>query len=176
MRASRTETRGAVASRVVPALAPAGATSPRPRPGMCSTASVGGRAFEIQLSSGAGEAGSAGVAVRSLAALRCLSCAQSPAISSRGTQSSRGRGRGLAATWATRRLSLSLLSPHSFPPSATKAHTVSQAMSTPEQVAQNYSFSGTLTKYKGTAHSLGGLETQFNVFLPEQALKGEKVP
>lgn len=49
-------------------------------------------------------------------------------------------------------------------------------MSTPEQVAQNYSFSGTLTKYKGTAHSLGGLETQFNVFLPEQALGGEKVP
>jgi hypothetical protein len=27
-----------------------------------------------------------------------------------------------------------------------------------------------------TAHSLGGLETQFNVFLPEQALNGEKVP
>ncbi|TKA50962.1 hypothetical protein B0A53_05743 [Rhodotorula sp. CCFEE 5036] len=49
-------------------------------------------------------------------------------------------------------------------------------MSTPEQVAQNYSFAGTLTKYKGTAHSLGGLETQFNVFLPEQALNGEKVP
>ncbi|GAA5984737.1 hypothetical protein JCM10908_003479 [Rhodotorula pacifica] len=49
-------------------------------------------------------------------------------------------------------------------------------MSAPEQLAQNYSFDGTLTKYKGTASTLGNLETQFNVFLPKQALEGEKVP
>lgn len=49
-------------------------------------------------------------------------------------------------------------------------------MSAPEQVAQNYSFDGTITKYKGTAAALGGLETQFNVFLPKQALDGDKVP
>ncbi|GAA5868577.1 hypothetical protein JCM3774_005434 [Rhodotorula dairenensis] len=49
-------------------------------------------------------------------------------------------------------------------------------MSAPEQVAQNYSFDGTLTKYKAVADSLGGLETNFNVFLPKQALAGEKVP
>lgn len=46
----------------------------------------------------------------------------------------------------------------------------------PEQIAQNYSFGGTLTKYKGAAQTLGGLETQFNVFVPEHASASQKVP
>ena len=68
------------------------------------------------------------------------------------------------------------LSTSCYSPKHVQGPSLAIIMSTPEQVAQNYSFSGTLTKYKGTAHSLGGLETQFNVFLPEQALGGEKVP
>ncbi|GAA6015339.1 hypothetical protein JCM8202_002432 [Rhodotorula sphaerocarpa] len=46
----------------------------------------------------------------------------------------------------------------------------------PEQIARNYSFGGTLTKYKGAAQTLGGLETQFNVFVPEHASASQKVP
>lgn len=77
---------------------------------------------------------------------------------------------------------LATVSPFSFP-LRSRARTLTRtpfavhhSMSIPEQVAQNYSFQGTLTKYKGTADSLGGLETNFNVFLPQQALAGEKVP
>ncbi|GAA6021246.1 hypothetical protein JCM11491_001522 [Sporobolomyces phaffii] len=47
-----------------------------------------------------------------------------------------------------------------------------------EQVSENYSFGGVLRKYKiASASSLGGLEAQVNVFLPEQAINdGAKVP
>lgn len=41
-----------------------------------------------------------------------------------------------------------------------------------EQTAQNHTFGGTITKYKTVAKSLGGLETNFNVFLPEEASNG----
>lgn len=41
-----------------------------------------------------------------------------------------------------------------------------------EQVSQNASFNGTLTKYKIVSQSLGGLETSFNVFLPAESAKG----
>ncbi|BGP27288.1 hypothetical protein JCM10295v2_006252 [Rhodotorula toruloides] len=49
-------------------------------------------------------------------------------------------------------------------------------MPAPEQVAENYSFDGVIRKYKATSSSLGGLETQFNVFVPREALDGQKVP
>ena len=110
--------------------------------------------------------------MRSLAALRCFSCAQSPGILSLrvdGLEWLRSRG-NLTTTRGSVSLHLSTF------PSTYRDTRLAIAMSTPEQVAQNHSFAGTLTKYKGTAHSLGGLETQFNVFLPEQALNGEKVP
>ncbi|SCZ97574.1 BZ3500_MvSof-1268-A1-R1_Chr4-3g07259 [Microbotryum saponariae] len=45
-----------------------------------------------------------------------------------------------------------------------------------EQISQNLTFDGTLTKYKTTSASLGGLETQFNVFVPKQASASSKVP
>ena len=48
-----------------------------------------------------------------------------------------------------------------------------------EQVSQNYSFGGVIRKYKiSSSKSLGGLESQFNVFLPRQAIEGKetKVP
>ncbi|CAE6535730.1 unnamed protein product [Rhizoctonia solani] len=38
-----------------------------------------------------------------------------------------------------------------------------------EQVAQNKAFGGSITKYKFISESLGGLETQFNLFVPEGA-------
>ncbi|KAL8277820.1 hypothetical protein RQP46_009803 [Phenoliferia psychrophenolica] len=43
------------------------------------------------------------------------------------------------------------------------------------QVSQNKTFEGTLTKYKFTSTSLGGLDTQFNVFLPKESTSA-KVP
>ena len=43
------------------------------------------------------------------------------------------------------------------------------------QVAQNKTFEGTLTKYKFASASLGGLDTQFNVFLPKESATA-KVP
>ncbi|KAK4705499.1 S-formylglutathione hydrolase, partial [Phenoliferia sp. Uapishka_3] len=43
------------------------------------------------------------------------------------------------------------------------------------QISQNKTFDGTLTKYKFTSKSLGGLEAQFNVFLPKES-KSAKVP
>ncbi|BGP11011.1 hypothetical protein JCM10049v2_006905 [Rhodotorula toruloides] len=49
-------------------------------------------------------------------------------------------------------------------------------MPAPEQVAENYSFDGVIRKFKATSTSLGGLETQFNVFVPKEALDGQKVP
>jgi len=45
-----------------------------------------------------------------------------------------------------------------------------------EQVSSNKSFNGVIRKYKVTSQKLGGLETNFNVFLPKQAVDGEKVP
>ncbi|GAA5913061.1 hypothetical protein JCM6882_005551 [Rhodosporidiobolus microsporus] len=45
-----------------------------------------------------------------------------------------------------------------------------------EQTAQNYTFGGVIRKYKATSSALGGLETNFNVFLPKEALDGAKVP
>ena len=47
-----------------------------------------------------------------------------------------------------------------------------------EQISENYSFNGVLRKYKvAESNALGGLPSQFNVFLPEQALTGKsKVP
>ncbi|GAA5972985.1 hypothetical protein JCM11641_000351 [Rhodosporidiobolus odoratus] len=45
-----------------------------------------------------------------------------------------------------------------------------------EQLAQNYSFGGVLRKYKATSQALGGLAIQFSVYLPKEALDGEKVP
>ncbi|KAI5481768.1 carbohydrate esterase family 1 protein [Pseudohyphozyma bogoriensis] len=44
-----------------------------------------------------------------------------------------------------------------------------------EQLAQNQAFNGTITKYKADSKALGGLPTQFNVFLPAEAKDG-KVP
>ncbi|BGP34993.1 hypothetical protein JCM10296v2_006817 [Rhodotorula toruloides] len=49
-------------------------------------------------------------------------------------------------------------------------------MPAPEQLAENYSFDGVIRKFKATSTSLGGLETQFNVFVPKEALDGHKVP
>ncbi|EUC55440.1 carbohydrate esterase family 1 protein [Rhizoctonia solani AG-3 Rhs1AP] len=45
-----------------------------------------------------------------------------------------------------------------------------------EQVAQNKAFGGSITKYKFISESLGGLETQFNLFVPEGASVSAKVP
>lgn len=46
-----------------------------------------------------------------------------------------------------------------------------------EQVSSNASFNGQIRKYKiSSSKSLGGLEAQFNVFLPKQAVDGKKVP
>jgi S-formylglutathione hydrolase len=46
-----------------------------------------------------------------------------------------------------------------------------------EQVSENKSFGGVIRKYKiASSQSLGGLESQFNVFLPKQAIEGSKVP
>ncbi|GAA5944967.1 S-formylglutathione hydrolase [Sporobolomyces koalae] len=47
-----------------------------------------------------------------------------------------------------------------------------------EQVSQNYSFGGVLRKYKiASSKALGGLASQFNVFLPQSALEhSTKVP
>ncbi|BGP43034.1 hypothetical protein JCM10450v2_007153 [Rhodotorula kratochvilovae] len=45
-----------------------------------------------------------------------------------------------------------------------------------EQLASNASFSGEIRKFAAPASSLGGLKTQFNVFLPKEALDGNKVP
>jgi hypothetical protein len=48
-------------------------------------------------------------------------------------------------------------------------------MSDIQQTAQNYTFDGVIRKYKAQSSALG-LETNFNVFLPMQALDGKKVP
>ncbi|KAM0754093.1 carbohydrate esterase family 1 protein [Meredithblackwellia eburnea MCA 4105] len=48
-------------------------------------------------------------------------------------------------------------------------------MSPVTQVAQNKSFDGTLTKYKFVSKSLGGLEANFNLFLPKESASA-KVP
>ncbi|GAA6036404.1 hypothetical protein JCM8097_001704 [Rhodosporidiobolus ruineniae] len=45
-----------------------------------------------------------------------------------------------------------------------------------EQLAQNYTFGGVIRKFKFKANSLGGLDAQVNVFLPKEALDGQKVP
>ncbi|SCV69363.1 BQ2448_2383 [Microbotryum intermedium] len=45
-----------------------------------------------------------------------------------------------------------------------------------EQVSRNVTFDGTLTKYKTTSKSLGGLEAHFNVFVPKRASDSSKVP
>lgn len=45
-----------------------------------------------------------------------------------------------------------------------------------EQLAQNAHFGGVIRKYSSESKALGGLKTQFNVFLPKEALDGEKVP
>ncbi|GAA5953547.1 hypothetical protein JCM10213_009319 [Rhodosporidiobolus nylandii] len=46
-----------------------------------------------------------------------------------------------------------------------------------QQLAQNYSFGGVIRKYRQEASAaLGGLASQFNVFLPKEALDGQKVP
>jgi len=47
---------------------------------------------------------------------------------------------------------------------------------TPEKLSTNASFGGEISKFAAPAHSLGGLKTQFNVFLPKEALDGNKVP
>lgn len=46
---------------------------------------------------------------------------------------------------------------------------------TPQQLSENHTFGGVLRKLKAPSAALG-LETQFNVFLPKQALDGSKVP
>ncbi|KPV72662.1 carbohydrate esterase family 1 protein [Rhodotorula graminis WP1] len=46
----------------------------------------------------------------------------------------------------------------------------------PEKLSTNASFDGELVKLSAPANSLGGLKTTFNVFLPRQALDGDKVP
>ncbi|GJN93261.1 hypothetical protein Rhopal_006308-T1 [Rhodotorula paludigena] len=45
-----------------------------------------------------------------------------------------------------------------------------------EQLAQNAHFGGVIRKYSSQSKALGGLKTQFNVFLPKEALDGDKVP
>ncbi|QRV97396.1 hypothetical protein RhiJN_25415 [Ceratobasidium sp. AG-Ba] len=45
-----------------------------------------------------------------------------------------------------------------------------------EQVQQNKAFGGSITKYKFKSEALGGLETQFNLFVPEGASALSKVP
>ncbi|KAH7334317.1 Alpha/Beta hydrolase protein [Rhizoctonia solani] len=45
-----------------------------------------------------------------------------------------------------------------------------------EQVAQNKAFGGSITKYKFVSEALGGLETHFNLFVPEGASSSAKVP
>ncbi|KAG9092792.1 hypothetical protein FS749_015444 [Ceratobasidium sp. UAMH 11750] len=45
-----------------------------------------------------------------------------------------------------------------------------------EQVQRNKAFGGSITKYKFKSESLGGLETQFNLFVPEVASPSFKVP
>lgn len=45
-----------------------------------------------------------------------------------------------------------------------------------EQVQTNKTYKGSLIKYKTTSKSLGGLETQFNVFLPAEASDNKPVP
>ncbi|CCO28346.1 S-formylglutathione hydrolase [Rhizoctonia solani AG-1 IB] len=45
-----------------------------------------------------------------------------------------------------------------------------------EQVAQNKAFGGSITKYKFVSEALGGLETNFNLFVPEGASSSAKVP
>lgn len=45
-----------------------------------------------------------------------------------------------------------------------------------ETISSNKAFEGTVTKYKTKSESLGGLETQFNVFVPKEASSGTKVP
>ena len=45
-----------------------------------------------------------------------------------------------------------------------------------EQIAQNKAFGGYITKYKFVSEALGGLETQFNLFVPEGASSSSKVP
>lgn len=45
-----------------------------------------------------------------------------------------------------------------------------------EQVAQNKAFGGSITKYKFKSEALGGLDTQFNLFVPEGASGSSKVP
>lgn len=62
-----------------------------------------------------------------------------------------------------------------FPPQRTEPSSNWETM-TLEQVQQNKAFEGTLTKYKTASKSLGGLETQFNVFLPREAKRGNDVP
>jgi hypothetical protein len=44
-----------------------------------------------------------------------------------------------------------------------------------EQVAQNKAFGGSITKYKFVSEALGGLETNFNLFVPEGASSSAKV-
>jgi len=46
----------------------------------------------------------------------------------------------------------------------------------PEKLSTNPTFDGELVKFSAPANSLGGLNTNFNVFLPKQALDGDKVP
>ncbi|CAE6524218.1 unnamed protein product [Rhizoctonia solani] len=43
-----------------------------------------------------------------------------------------------------------------------------------EQVAQNKAFGGSITKYKFVSEALGGLETHFNLFVPEGASSSAK--
>ncbi|KAG8714477.1 hypothetical protein FRC09_017575 [Ceratobasidium sp. 395] len=45
-----------------------------------------------------------------------------------------------------------------------------------EQVQRNKAFGGSITKYKFKSESFGGLETQFNLFVPEGAAPSSKVP
>jgi len=45
-----------------------------------------------------------------------------------------------------------------------------------EKGSSNKAFDGELTKYSFKSEALGGLKASFNLFLPAEALKGEKVP
>jgi S-formylglutathione hydrolase len=45
-----------------------------------------------------------------------------------------------------------------------------------QQLSSNATFGGAIRKFKATSAALGGLETNFNVFLPKEALDGKKVP
>lgn len=47
-------------------------------------------------------------------------------------------------------------------------HRIAKAYTNSEEVSSNQAWGGVINKYKATSTALGGLETQFNVFVPSK--------